>query len=132
MVKETDRAWAAGYFDGEGHVGYTHPSDRNVGRINLSVSQKDRRSLDRFAQIVGVGKVYERDASVPYQWAATNVADKFAALKVLWPYLDEIKRAAAADAWAQYVIDRTPKPPRWFTANPRRIADMRAGVRRAP
>ena len=58
-------AWAAGFFDGEGYIcarrgerRKSDPSRITYTQIILDIAQKDRRVLDRFAQIMGVGRVY--------------------------------------------------------------------------
>lgn len=54
-MKETELAWAAGLFDGEGWVGGDEP--KRGKRLRLNLSQNDRYVLDRFKAAVGVGNV---------------------------------------------------------------------------
>lgn len=49
-----ERAWAAGFFDGEGWVGRNGRGSRS---IRITLSQVDRVALDRFCSAVGAGKV---------------------------------------------------------------------------
>ena len=52
---ETEVAWAAGFFDGEGWVG----GGRTGGRsIRVSITQTDRFVLDRFRNAVDAGTVH--------------------------------------------------------------------------
>ena len=61
---DTELAWAAGFFDGEGCIllhtskgGKTHGT--NKWRYpHLHVRQVDRRPLDRFRKALGFGRVY--------------------------------------------------------------------------
>lgn len=64
MTTAEDYAWAAGFFDGEGYVHAkrgkrkSDPQRFTYTQIILDIAQKERELLDRFASIVGVGKVY--------------------------------------------------------------------------
>lgn len=53
-IPETERAWAAGFFDGEGSATYI----KARRKLEVSAKQVDRRPLDRFVKAVGWGKVY--------------------------------------------------------------------------
>jgi hypothetical protein len=59
IVSSEEVAWAAGFFDGEGTTGTYRDGSTTTKRcrIQISASQNDREVLDRFAMIVGVGKV---------------------------------------------------------------------------
>lgn len=88
-MSSSELAWAAGFFDGEG-CSYK-PKDKNFGRI--SISQKDKRVLERFQKAVDAGQIYngsKRDQDFKYivqGKTAKTVMDK------LWPYLGEIKKS---------------------------------------
>lgn len=92
MNEQTDWAWAAGFFDGEGHTG----SQRKL--VFLSIDQNDREVLDKFLSSVGVGKVYG-----PYKAKGTNTRYEYRcggigvviALGKMWPWLGSKKRAQA-------------------------------------
>lgn len=104
-------AWAAGFFDGEGYAKFGSDK-RNVhqgGRLvyttlRIDVRQTDRRVLDRFRAIVGVGKVYG-----PYSPATTSRQPVFAFVcsnfegcqhitAQLWLWLSPIKRGQLKQA----------------------------------
>ena len=57
-ITQTERAWAAGFFDGEGSVFIT-----NIGRNKdypyprVLIGQNDRRVLDRFKAVIGEGRI---------------------------------------------------------------------------
>lgn len=53
---QTDVAWAAGFFDGEGYVGLVK-GNGSYRRLQASVAQVDKRPLDKFLSAVGVGEV---------------------------------------------------------------------------
>lgn len=62
---ELEWAWAAGFFDGEGHIscrdrsGNSHLAKyRSPRTLALCISQHDREVLDRFKTIAQCGKVY--------------------------------------------------------------------------
>jgi hypothetical protein len=59
-ISQEELAWAAGFFDGEGHVGcHKHGSSKQQTyyRMSLSIAQSDRRVLDRFQKAVDCGVV---------------------------------------------------------------------------
>jgi hypothetical protein len=94
-------AWAAGLFDGEGCFSYTERAGFGVATI----SQVDRRVLDRFQRAVGgLGKVYGPYASrssdryrrkAQYRYSAHRRADLQAVVALLWFKLGPVKRAQA-------------------------------------
>lgn len=58
---QIERAWAAGFFDGEGYIAFRYASTgkgRWYRRIEIQVTQCDPFVLERFARAVGVGRVY--------------------------------------------------------------------------
>lgn len=89
-------AWAAGVFDGEGHVGRT--ASRN--RIYLDISQASTtgvpQMLTRIQNAVGFGHVrgpYQVPGRKPiyrYEIARVEHIQAFAAM--LWPWLGDVKR----------------------------------------
>lgn len=85
-------AWAAGFFDGEGHTGFY------VNQVVICISQNHREVLDNFQQSVDVGKVYG-----PYDRFGVNTRFDYrctqqSAIIVLgkmWPWLGTIKKNQA-------------------------------------
>lgn len=90
------RAWAAGFFDGEGCFSL------NRTRAVATISQVDRETIDHFHRIVGCGNVYftagpfknPRQRSF-YSWRIGAREDFDHVVAVLWPWLGTVKRAAA-------------------------------------
>jgi len=101
MNKE-ELAWAAGFFDGEGSIGtyFNRPhvdGSQGSGTTRLTITQKDRRPLDRFREAVGVGSVTQRqpDAQHDYGMYALQVVKRAGVHQIiwlLWPWLSEPKR----------------------------------------
>jgi hypothetical protein len=95
VVAETELAWSAGFFDGEGSTVVWRSTHST--QTMLSITQIDRRVLDRFAEAVGEGGVngpYERKAAGQqplYQYKAAG-ARAHRAMELLWPYLGQVKR----------------------------------------
>lgn len=121
-------AWAAGFFDGEGHIGCTtayrreyvkqdgdvttHTSDR----LAMQISQVDRGGLERFLDAVGgLGSIegpYDdgREHSQPISmWRVSGVDRVERVVCLLWPWLGKVKRCQAEDALGRKIanIDRT-------------------------
>lgn len=101
-------AWAAGFFDGEGHVGLRTRRGRSYEQLQLAITQADRQVLDRFAAAVGpsLGKVYG-----PYDVSRYNVRSQpvwryvsvhhtnvQAIVAMLWEWLSPVKREQARAA----------------------------------
>lgn len=99
-----DLAWAAGFYDGEGHTRARNRSGRH--HVVISISQKDRRVLDKFVQVVGYGKVfgpYIKNGGVCYQYMVQRSEDACVVLDALWPHLGDMKREQAILAVAAYM-----------------------------
>lgn len=90
-----DRAWAAGLFDGEGHV-----SARSApGQFDCSIEQveDDVVNLERFRSIVGVGAISrarERGGKrrPTCTWKVTNQHDLRKVWEAIGPFLNPAKR----------------------------------------
>jgi hypothetical protein len=95
-------AWAAGFFDGEGHVG----ASTKRRDIYLAISQVDRRVLDRFRSAVGVGAVhgpYEHrsmkrrlNEQPRFYFQTQNYQHVQAIVAMLWRWLSPVKRDQAS------------------------------------
>jgi hypothetical protein len=97
-------AWAAGLFDGEGSVGTYGKSGRSYFHLRVSIGQQDRRVLDRFVSVVGLGKTYG-PYSTPhgkerweYQIAGGTARE---VMDLIWPWLSEPKRLQAERAYQE-------------------------------
>jgi hypothetical protein len=94
-------AWAAGFFDGEGSVLYR---GRKRRELCLTVSQADRRPLDRFAAAIGMpgvrGPYRPRNANgKPYFVFSVAAHTRVQAIvAMLWRFLSEPKRQQASVA----------------------------------
>ena len=88
MLNDPELIWAAGFFDGEGHI-----SINTRNQIQMRVSQRMIEPLDRFQMAVNGGRVYPPGKRLNdcYQWVAWNqVAATIA--EQLFPYLCSIKQ----------------------------------------
>jgi hypothetical protein len=88
-MRATEIAWAAGFFDGEGHI-YFHRG-QSSSAVRLRVRQREPELLLRFQRAVGgYGRIY-REKSGIYSfecegWRAYEIVN------ALWPYLGSHKR----------------------------------------
>lgn len=116
-----ERAWAAGFFDGEGNVG----AGSRGGLFNCAVEQVDVINLERFqAAVGGVGKItFVRPSSNPKdqprrRWKVTNQKDLGAVWNSIGLFLTPAKQAGFAKALAvptstilkQSVLDGRSRP----------------------
>ena len=99
MSTDTELAWAAGFFDGEGHVSIAKPKPRQRGRAVCRVNQICREELDRFQRAVGVGVVsgpygpYSGNRRPQWCWIANTVEEIGRVASLLRPYLCSRKLA---------------------------------------
>jgi len=108
MGEQTETAWAAGLFDGEGSTSIQfdkrYVGRRGTFRLSMAQSGDDRaiEILERFQRAVGgLGKIYGPYQPPPpsrkpkYHWYSHN-ARALEALNILRPYLSRAKRLQAA------------------------------------
>lgn len=102
MSTETELAWAAGFFDGEGSA-VLSPSAGGKLYARVSIGQNTREALDRFCAAVGVGKVYgPYTSNVPFKYQVNGVESVRGIADALGPFLCSVKREqfAAVIAYA--------------------------------
>ena len=96
---DTERAWAAGFFDGEGYVGIRR--DKRPGRtltLQIGIEQVDIRPLLRFKAAVGwSGYPVQRPARraparQPIYRIIMGHQDTLRTFAAMWPWLSEPKR----------------------------------------
>jgi hypothetical protein len=94
-MENHDRAWAAGFFDGEG---WANRQGRGVNsRINQASLDGIPEVLVKFQRIVGVGRIHGpiiADGRQPlYYWDATSRPDLLQVVDRIAPWLCSVKRA---------------------------------------
>lgn len=87
---DTELAWAAGFFDGEGYCG-------SARRPKLVISQNEPETLYRFQAAVGIGKVtgpydYPYKKNPFWRYSTGSIDNTNVAITKLWPYLSRPKR----------------------------------------
>jgi hypothetical protein len=96
MAIDTDYAWAAGFFDGEGTVGVNRGAPNKLGvqraYLRITVAQKPRPLLDRFQAIFEGGNVYHDKKRNMHTYSAASQPMAFAVICHIWPYIGEQKR----------------------------------------
>lgn len=109
-------AWAAGFFDGEGHTGYLHSPSGGGRSVQMTVPQTETTTLERFhAAVGGLGRVSTRphhhakhpNWSSRWDWRCWRKDDVRAVFEMLRPYLSWPKQAQALRAFALYEMDRS-------------------------
>ena len=102
-MKQTERAWAAGFFDGEGcisrRLGGT-PTSPHLYPF-LSIGQTDKRVLERFKNAApgirqGIGGPYFRKTVFKqkpmYTLQVNGLGPVQTVIGAMWPYLGEVKK----------------------------------------
>jgi len=103
MATETEKAWAAGFFDGEGSTTFQLRCQlpRGKGQLKISVTQAGefaRELLIRFQSAVGnLGHIcFVTDNRPNHQkcqrWYTGDRSDVCLIMQYLWPYLGPVKR----------------------------------------
>lgn len=106
----TERAWAAGFLDGEGNFRFAPTAGhQNFGQLRAQASQIDPRPLQRLQRAVG-GRITgpypvkpnrSRARGKPHwEWAIGGFEEWQHALCLLWEFLGPVKREQAARAAA--------------------------------
>jgi hypothetical protein len=129
MSRETDLAWAAGLFDGEGSTMFlaTKDSERGitVKRIQIEIGQvlSNRYILDRFHSIVGVGYIYVKNRTYrpnekPFCSYKINKFEQIQyVICLLWKNLSPCKRNQAKHALSSFRNFRSQKISRQMDIN---------------
>ena len=108
LALPTERAWAAGFFDGEGCISAYRSSGKR--RIRLNVKQKDCRPLIRFRDTIGFGPVILTERSDRGNFIHEYYLGSFEriqfAIALMWPWLSEPKREQAAVKLREFLANK--------------------------
>ena len=107
MIRESDLAYIAGLFDGEGSINITRRPERkkkhkgkgyrvsNSMRISMEISMTDQSVLIWVHEVLGVGTLTDKPRKgrrkdgtkylMQYRWRCT-FRDAFYVCRILWPY----------------------------------------------
>lgn len=110
MTSETELAWAAGFFDGEGCVYARKVADRSWRRPGITIVQADVRSLERFCDAVGLDRRYligpkpqPGAGNKPiYEIRVNKLSVVVSILEAIGPYLSGPKTEQAAQVMAKH------------------------------
>ena len=139
-IPETERAWAAGFFDGEGSAyvntqKYKRPYGKGeyvYKKAKLAVAQvaNGKEILERFNAAVGnLGRIIENknygskygEGKRCWQWHTNGLEAYQTVMGVLWPYLGSIKKSQIKDSLRTEVNDFKSRPFRGRGAGARKL-----------
>jgi hypothetical protein len=109
--RRLDRAWAAGFLDGEGCFGLVRAKPRVGGqpwyRIRASSTQHGdigipAAVLRRLHRVLGVGHIECHGEPDAFKWVAEGIPAIERVLEVVGPWLGAVKRDQARDAMAAF------------------------------
>lgn len=124
MASLIERAWAAGFFDGEGTVFCQtwepkpeHKQPNGHASVRVALKQVEYAPIARFAAAVGQGRVrgpyarrrHAHNARPCHEWAVSGKKAE-AVLEMLMPLLSEPKREQAIAALAAVAAWRLEHP----------------------
>jgi len=111
-LNREELAWAAGFFDGEGHSRLPKESPPTLKVVQCGVYAQ--ALLERFKLAVhGLGNVYgpyKTKWQDRYTWQSTNFEEAQAVMAMLWPFLGPAKRAQMKVAFGEYKQRREVRP----------------------
>ncbi len=118
-VPDTERAWAAGFFDGEGCCGaYGTKRVPAPTRVQISVWQVETATLERFYNATGGGGYLTHVDRGNPKWKPawglfiTALADVARVVALIWPFLSEPKRTQIRDAFTVRAANLRTSPDR--------------------
>lgn len=121
IASREDRAWAAGFFDGEGCVSVSMQSPHSkysYPKVTAALAQVHKGPLERFKGIAGMGNI---NGPYHYGGASKNPAYQLSICSfegvqhlavLLWPSLGSVKRNQFKLALSQIVQERRTRPHR--------------------
>ena len=138
MSMEQLMAWAAGFIDGEAHIGITKIKDGRAGAVRthrlhprIVVGQTNREPLERLVEIFG-GTVYARSRKAMadhhrtlYVWEASGARRVATVLRAVLPLLT-VKRAEAEVLLELAERITASKHGRWFLIDEAEVAARNA------
>jgi hypothetical protein len=95
---ESEYAWCAGFFDGEGSTTVLKAQRDKYSYIRMNLPQKDNRVLEKFHSIMKVGNIYKSKTRDIFSLDIYKHEDVMDTLNKMWPYLSEIKKEQAINA----------------------------------
>lgn len=105
-MMETDIAWAAGLFEGEGTVFTANQLHRTSGKTysypRLELKMTDQDVVERFRSIVGCGSIHFKPKARDHWkdawcWQLTDAASCRRVVAAFWPYLGTRRKAKATE-----------------------------------
>ena len=101
MIRESDAAYIAGLFDGEGSIEFTKRKEKkrngtyDCRRISMEISMTDQSVIRWVHEVLGVGTVVKKPRKglrkngtkylMQWRWRCT-FRDAYYVCRVLWPY----------------------------------------------
>ena len=101
MIRESDAAYMAGLFDGDGSIDFTKRKEKkrsgtyNCRRVSMEISMTDQSVIRWVHEVLGVGTVVKKPRKglrkngtkylMQWRWRCT-FRDAYYVCRVLWPY----------------------------------------------
>ena len=101
MIRESDAAYMAGLFDGEGSIDFTKRKEKkrsgtyNCRRVSMEISMTDQSVIRWVHEVLGVGSVVKKPRKglrkngtkylMQWRWRCT-FRDAYYVCRVMWPY----------------------------------------------
>ena len=136
-----DLAWCAGFFDGEGTVGFKHkPKPGYHGPPMLSLPNTDLDMIEEFKIIVKCGAIYSKnviEGRLPcWAWNSNSFENSQAVMCMMWSFLSSDKKMKYHYLAKLYLLNKVHHPKghgtlNWYTNKNCRCALCKEAARKA-
>lgn len=102
---QTELAWCAGFFDGEGC--FSLQTNGGYKWVRVTIGQNNKVVLERFqAAVGGLGRIHKgaitKGGNQHWQFSVTKWGDVQLVVAFLWKFLSPVKRQQALDKFREY------------------------------
>lgn len=118
VPERTERAWAAGFFDGEGCFTYSQFIHKQTGRLRFVMCSQAPQVIEGEAILnrlknalggLGIVRYLNNRRSPCWRWDCNSLGEIQTVAGIMWPYLGPVKQRAfikMMKAYAQFVKDK--------------------------
>jgi hypothetical protein len=108
VASEADIAWAAGFYEGEGHFGVKRNPYHYPTSLRLTIGQRTEEPILKFLSIAEVGKIRHRHLGEGHggeiwYYDAGKTVQALQVLALLWPWLSERRQLQATMAIDEFL-----------------------------
>lgn len=108
MTVEAEVAWAAGFYEGEGHFGVKHNPYGHPNALRLTIGQRTEEPILKFLSIAEVGKIRHRHLGEGHggeiwYYEAGKTANALQVARLMWTWLSERRQLQITEAVEEFM-----------------------------